>query len=231
MRCRAGGDLYRYQVAKGSRGDMAKIIIADDHVVLRQGLKALLSLTEGWEVVAEAGDGFEVLPMVEKHDPDLLIIDLSMPNLGGIETIARLQRLTKKPYVLVLSARDDDYSVSEAMKAGANGFLPKTASQDELEFAARSVLKGQTYISPAVCQTMLHANAANGNSSQLASLSSREREVLKLLSEGHPNRDVAKLLHISPRTVDSHRANIMKKLSLSSNAELVQFAIKHGVIE
>lgn len=212
---------------------MTKIIIADDHVVLRQGLKSLLEGVEQWEVVAEASDGFEVIPLVEQHQPDLVIIDLTMPNLGGVETIARLQRLKHCPRVLVLSAREDDLSVSDAMKAGAKGYVPKSSGSDELQFAIRSLLKGQIYISPTVAGGMLNNDGTvkDGSSSPLSTLTSREREVMKLLSEGHPNREVAKKLHISPRTIDSHRANIMKKLGIASNAELVQAALKYGLVE
>ena len=208
-------------------------MIADDHVVLRQGLRSLLSQVDSWEVVAEASDGFEVLPLVETHGPDLLILDLTMPNLGGLETISRLQKLKNKPVVLVLSARDDDSSVHDAIRAGAKGYLPKTSASDELHFAIRSLLKGQTYISPSVASGILNRplDGSNEKSTPLTMLTAREREVMKLLCEGKPNRDVAKALHISARTIDSHRANIMKKLGVTSNAELVQLALKHGLVE
>ncbi len=208
-----------------------KIILADDHIVLREGVRALLDNVEGWEVVGEASDGLEVIPLVEAHNPDILIIDLSMPNLGGIETINRLQRSEANPAILVLSAREDHISVGEAMKAGAKGFLPKSSTSDELHFAIRSLLKGQTYLSPSVAATALQSNEDPSQASPIASLTSREREVMKLLAEGRPNRDVAKMLHVSPRTIDSHRANIMKKLDIKSNAELVQAAIKSGLVE
>ncbi len=210
-----------------------KILIADDHVVLRQGLRSLLDAKENWSVVAEASDGFEVLPLVEQHQPDLIILDLSMPNLGGLETIARLQKIDNTPGILVLSAKDDDLSVGEAMKAGAKGFVPKSSSSEELEFAISAIIKGQTYLSPAVCEAVLHhrSGESGDESSPFSMLTAREREVMKLLAEGKPNRDVAKALHISPRTVDSHRANIIKKLGISGNAELVQAALKHGLIE
>ena len=173
------------------------------------------------------------MPLVEEHNPDVIILDLSMPNLGGLETIMRLQKIDQTPGILVLSAKDDDTSVGEAMKAGAKGFVPKSSSSDELEFAINAILKGQTYLSPSVCEAALHHRSAeNGeNSSPFANLTGREREVMKLLAEGKPNRDVAKTLHISPRTVDSHRANIIKKLGISGNAELVQVALKNGLIE
>lgn len=213
--------------------DKVRFLVADDHVVLREGLKALLNSIEGWSVVAEANDGLEVMPLYEMHRPDLVVLDLGMPNLGGVETIKRLKKDRSHPIILVLSARDDRSSVREAMRAGANGFVPKSSQSEELEFAIRSVLKGQTYLSPTVCDAMLGAGAdgADGEVSPLAALTDREREVMKLLSEGVPNRDVAKTLHISPRTVDSHRANIMKKLGVTSNAELVQLALRTGLIE
>ncbi len=212
---------------------MVKIIIADDHVVLREGLRSLLNGIEGWHVVAEANDGLEVMPLVERFSPDIVILDLGMPNLGGVETIARLQKLEVKPKVLVLSAKDDEMSVREALRRGAQGFVPKTAPATELEFALRALIKGQTYLSPSVSAGVLTRgiDEEGADLSPISVLTMREREVMKLLSEGRPNRDVAKTLHISPRTVDSHRANIMKKLGINSNAELVQAALKYGVIE
>lgn len=208
---------------------MVKIIIADDHAVLREGLRSLLNSIEGWQVVAEAKDGFQVFPLLEEHLPDLLILDLSMPNLGGLETLARVQKLKKKPAILILSAREDDISVTEAIEGGANGYVPKSSDAEELQFAIRALLKGQTYISPTVAKGLVTRDAATG--SPLSPLTSREREIMKLLAEGRPNREIAKLLHISPRTIDSHRANILKKLGINSNAELVQFALKYGLIE
>lgn len=212
---------------------MAKIIIADDHIVLREGLRSLLNAIDGWNVVAEASDGFEVLPLVERHEPDVIVLDLSMPNLGGIETIMRLRKMSHGPAILVLSAREDETSVNEAMEAGAQGYVPKSSTSEELQFAIRSVLKGQTYLSPSICRGVLERQdkGGNGKLSPLAGLTSREREVMKLLSEGHPNREVARVLHVSPRTIDSHRANIMRKLGITSNAELVQLAIKTGLVE
>lgn len=208
---------------------MVKIVIADDHVVLRQGVKALLNHVEGWEVVGEADDGMEVVPLVEQFEPQVVILDLSMPNLGGIEALARIQKSRKVPQVVVLSAREDDTSVSEAMKAGARAYVTKSSSADELNFAIRAVLKGQSYLSPAVCGALLRADSEESKS-PLRELSTREREVMKLLCEGNPNRDVAKMLHISARTVDSHRANILRKLGINSNAELVQVAMRSGLV-
>jgi DNA-binding NarL/FixJ family response regulator len=212
--------------------EQVTILIVDDHIVLREGLKALLATHDDWKVVGEANDGFEVMPLFEELSPQLIILDLGMPNLGGVETIRRLKKASESTLVLVLSAKDDQQSVREAMKAGANGYVPKTSQSNELEFAISAVLKGQTYLSPSICDAMLLApDEAEGGGSPLGALTDREREVMKLLSEGKPNRDVAKALHISPRTVDSHRANIMKKLGVQSNAEIVQMALRHGLVE
>lgn len=206
---------------------MTRIVVADDHAVLREGVRALLNSIEGWQVVAEAADGLEALTLVEQHAPDLLVIDIGMPGLGGVEAIARLKKDSPQVLVVVLSARDDEFAVNDAMKAGANAYVTKSSGIDELQFAIRAVLNGQKYLSPAACSAALSGDG----SSPIAALSDREREVLKLLAEGHPNREVAKLLHISARTVDSHRANILKKLGAGTNAELVQIAMKYKLIE
>jgi two-component system invasion response regulator UvrY len=210
---------------------MNRVIIADDHVVIRQGLRALLSKNGDWEVVGEASDGLAVLAEIEKYHPDIVILDLAMPGLGGVETIARLTKMQHSPAVLVLSARDDENSVSSALRAGARGFIPKSSSMEELQFALEALRRGQTYISPSVCAGVLNRGPGEEGASPLAILSNREREVMKLLCEGQPNRDVARLLHISPRTVDTHRTNIMRKLGVKSNAELVQLALRTGLIE
>lgn len=207
-----------------------RILIADDHVVIREALKGLLS-EAGWEVVGEAGDGFQVLSLVQEHEPDVLVLDLAMPNLGGLEVLRRLNERERKTAVLVLSAQDDEDSVCGALEAGARGYVPKTANAEELKFALSSVGKGLTYISPSVSAVVL-SGAARGEERRtpLDALTSREREIMQLLSLGKPNRLVAKTLHISPRTVDSHRAKIMKKLGVSSNAEMVQLALRYGLL-
>lgn len=207
---------------------MVKLIIADDHAVVRQGLKALLSTESDWNVIAEATDGLEAVKLAESHTPDVIIVDLSMPNLGGVEAISRLKSQKGAPLIVVLSAKEDEFSVSDAMHAGAAAYVSKSSSSDELKFAIKAVLKGQTYLSPSVCGAYLKAES--GGLSPVQELSGREREILKLLAEGKPNRAIAKFLHISPRTVDSHRANILKKLGVNSNAELTQVAIRYGVV-
>lgn len=211
---------------------MPKFIIADDHVMIREGLRSIISQISDWQVIGEAGDGLDLLPLVEKLGPDIVILDISLPNIGGIENIERMQRLDKKPVILVLSAREDESSVSQAIRSGAKGYLSKSSSKEEIEFAIYALLKGQTYVTPSVTNALLSSSGKHPIVvNPLSALTTREREIMKLLCEGNHNREVAKLLHISPRTIDSHRANIMKKLSISTNAELVQMAIKSGLIE
>ncbi len=211
---------------------MPKFIIADDQVMIREGLRSIISQIANWQVIGEAGDGFDLLPLVEKLVPDIVILDINMPNIGGIENIERMQKLDKKPIILVLSAREDESSVSQAIRSGAKGYLSKSSSKQEIEFAIYALLKGQTYVTPSVTNALLSSSGKHPIVvNPLSALTTREREIMKLLCEGNHNREVAKLLHISPRTIDSHRANIMKKLGISTNAELVQMAIKSGLIE
>lgn len=211
---------------------MPKFIIADNQAMIREGLRSIISQTSDWQIVGETNDGIDLLPLVEKLSPDIVILDINMPKIGGIENIERMQKLGKKPIILVLSAREDESSVSQAMRSGAKGYLSKTSTKEEIEFAIQSLLKGQTYVTPSVTNTLLSSSGKHPIVvNPLSALTTREREIMKLLCEGHPNREVAKLLHISPRTIDSHRANIMKKLGINTNAELVQLSIKSGLIE
>lgn len=211
---------------------MPKFVIADDHVMIREGLRSIISQVVDWQVIGEAGDGLDLLPLVEKLGPDIVILDISLPNIGGIENIERMQKLDKKPVILVLSAREDESSVSQAIRSGAKGYLSKSSGKEEIEFAICALLKGQTYVTPSVTNALLSSSGKHPIIvNPLSALTTREREIMKLLCEGNHNREVAKLLHISPRTIDSHRANIMKKLSINTNAELVQMAIKSGLID
>lgn len=200
---------------------MSKIIIADDQALSREGLRSMLTRINGCEVLACVKDADQLYEALKISDPDLLIISPSLPNLGGISAIEKIKRFS----VLVLSNQNFHTPVSDAIKAGAKGYLLKSTEIEEIEFAIRSILQGLVYITP------LAANLLLNQENELQSLTSREIEVLKLLAAGIPNRDVAKRLHISSRTIDSHRSNIMKKLSVKSNSELVQIAIRAGLID
>ncbi|RMG40768.1 MAG: DNA-binding response regulator [Candidatus Dadabacteria bacterium] len=211
---------------------MINLIIADDHVVLREALCELLQSRGEYNVVAQATDGEELLDLLEKHSADIIIMDVTMPRLDGVEALQKLQGKSDAPPVLVLSANEGEKNIRAALKAGAKGYLPKNAGIEELEFAISSILNGQTYLSPSVTNSLMKAgNVENALDNPLSVLTKREIEILTHLADGKPNREIAKMLHISIRTVDTHRSNILRKLKVKTNAELVKIAIANGLIE
>lgn len=211
---------------------MVKLIIADDHVVLRQALCEMLQGKGNYEVVGQASDGEQLLELLKSHKPDLVIMDVQMPRLSGVEALQRMHdELNQHLPVLILSADQGEKNVRAALKAGANGFMPKNAGIEELEFAIESILDGKTYLSPSVTASLMSGDKVEGAANNpLIVLTKREVEILTHLADGKPNRVIGKLLHISTRTVDTHRSNILKKLNVKTNAELVKIAISHGLI-
>lgn len=208
------------------------LIIADDHTVLRQALAEMLGSKERFNILAEASDGNQLLQILDSQSPDIVILDMSMPNLDGLGVLERLSQRDEAPPVLILSANEGELSVRSALKAGAKGFVPKNAGSDELEFAIDSILKGQTYLSPAITTQLMAGGQTNSDiENPLSVLTKRELEILSHLADGKPNRQIGKELHISTRTVDTHRSNILKKLEVKTNAELVKIAIANGLIE
>lgn len=206
-----------------------KLVIVDDHTVLRQGLCEMLEDLGAFTVIAQAGDGEELLKILETQKPDLILMDLSMPKLDGISTLDRMHSSKIEIPVVILSANEGDRSVRSAIKAGAKGYLPKNVGLEELEFAVNSVMSGQTYLSPGITAKLM--NSGDPTASPLDGLTKREIEILKSLAQGKTNKVIGKLLHISSRTVDTHRSNIMKKLNLKTNAELARLAISEELIE
>lgn len=208
---------------------MIKLIIADDHIVLRQALSEMLEKKGGYSVLAQASDGAELLNLLLQQLPDLVIMDIAMPGVNGIEALEQMsaQGFNTIP-VLVLSADEAERNIRAVLKAGAKGFMPKNAGIDELEFAIDAILKGQTYLSPSVTSNLMNGEGEGKN--PLSVLTKREVEILTHLADGKPNRSIGKLLHISTRTVDTHRSNILKKLNVKTNAELVKLAISQGLI-
>lgn len=208
---------------------MAKIIIADNQTLLREGLHAILNSFESCDVIAHASNGKEIMSLIKEHEPDVLFLDPKLPELGGLGAISRLMQNARTPLLIIaLADENENLPIRETIHAGAKGYISKSVNLKELEFAITSILKGLVYVSPSIANQLV--NGKTGDNFSLEHLSNREKEVFKLLAEGHPNREVAKLLHISPRTIDSHRRNILKKLSLKNNADLVQKAIKLGII-
>ncbi len=210
---------------------MINLIVADDHAVLRQALCEMLQNRGKYNVIGQAGDGEELVNLLNSHKPDLVIMDVAMPKLDGLNTLEKMHQHGVCPPVLVLSANDGGKNVKAALKAGARGFLPKNVGIQELEFAINSILEGKTYLSPGITTSLMHSgNVEAPLDNPLSVLTKRELEILTHLADGKPNRVIGKLLHISTRTVDTHRSNILKKLNVKTNAELVKLAISNGLI-
>lgn len=211
---------------------MINLIVADDHVVLRQALCELLAHRGPYNIVAQASNGEQLLKLLSTHKPDLVIMDVSMPQVDGITALSEIYRGTTPPPVLVLSADEGEKNVRAALKAGAKGFLPKHAALEELEFAISAIVEGKTYLSPSITDSLVADNGEvkNPHADPLAVLTKREVEIMRYLADGMPNREIGKLLHISTRTVDTHRSNILKKLNVRTNAEIVKLAIQCGLI-
>lgn len=209
----------------------SRVLISDDHRLLREGLKSLLQKS-GFEVVAEAEDGRSALKLAKKLTPDIVILDISMPILNGIEAAKQLSREVPQAKVIVMSMHSDNYFVLGALHAGATGYLLKDAAFEEWLAAVGAVLKGQTYISPAIAGAVVRASVPQPSSKReflRHKTSSREREVLQLLVEGKSNKEIAATLYLSVRTIEAHRKQIMDKLKLQSIAELTKYAIREGV--
>jgi DNA-binding NarL/FixJ family response regulator len=210
------------------------IVIADDHTLFREGLRALLSAHEDLDVLGEAENGREALRAVAKHKPDLLLMDLSMPKMGGLEAIRELKGQEPGTKILVLTIHGTEEFVLEALHAGASGYILKDATHDELVLAIRSVLREKRYLSPDVSAKVIEGyidgRKAVKSTSSWDSLTLREREILKLIAEGRRNKEIADILFLSAKTVAKHRANLMSKLDLHSASALTAYAMERGLL-
>lgn len=212
-----------------------KVLLVDDHVLFRSGVRALLSDEIGLEVVDEAGDGEEAIEKARKLKPDVMVMDLSMPGTHGLEALRRLAALGSGVRVLVLTMHDPEEYLLPALDAGAAGYLSKTSADDDLVDAIRTVARGDAYLPPGGAQLLLHRykNPSAQSSpveSRLKDLSAREEEVLALTAEGFSSSEIGKKLFISPKTVDTYRTRIMKKLDFHHRSELVRFALRSGLL-
>lgn len=211
-----------------------RVLLADDHPIVRRGLKSLLETETGLDVVAEAADGLEALRLCEQHQPDLLILDVGMPKLNGIEVAARAQKLARPPRVIMLSMHSDESYVLRALSAGASAYLLKDATDEDLLPAVRAVAAGRPFFSPAVTAMLVEDYMRQLQARNLTDtfhlLTDRERQVLQLLAEGRSNKEVATLLDVGVSTVETHRANLMQKLNLHNTAEIVLYAVRKGII-
>lgn len=208
------------------------ILLADDHQILRSGLKNLFTKQEDMEVVAEAEDGRAAVEMARKFSPRVVVMDISMPDLNGVEATRQIMAESPGTKIIALSVHSDRKYVSETLKAGAVGYLLKDAPFEELVLAVRTVASGKVYLSPRVANVVIDDYVRQGtapNSSAYAVLSPREREVLQLLAEGKATKEVAQHLQVSVKTVETHRAKIMDKLGMRSVAELTKYAIREGL--
>ncbi len=211
-----------------------KILLADDHAILRRGLRALLEREPDMEVLGEAADGRETVKAVETLRPDVVVLDITMPNLNGIEAARQIVAKADGTAIIILSMHSDEGYVLRALRAGARGYLLKDAVEGELIQAIRAVAGGKAYFSPEVSKLLVEDYVSGmrerGLEDRYDLLTPREREILQVLAEGKSSKDIAKLLDLSTYTVDTHKANIMQKLSLHSMAELILFAVRRGII-
>jgi DNA-binding NarL/FixJ family response regulator len=211
-----------------------RILLADDHTIVRQGLRKVLEERPEWEVVAEAGDGREAIGLAEQHRPDIAIVDVAMPLLNGIEVTRQITKRVPNTRVLVLSMHADEAYVIQILQAGATGYLLKDSADVDLLKAVEEAVSGRSFFSPAIARVMLddyrRALTDRGVGDRYEILSEREREIFQLIAEAKTNKEIAALLHVSPSTVETHRAHIMEKLDLHSAAEIVLYAVRRGVI-
>jgi two-component system response regulator NreC len=207
---------------------MIRIVVVDDHAVVRSGLRLLLDAEDDMEVVGDAGNARDAIFEVRAAKPDVVLLDVVMPGESGIESLPQVLREAPEAKVLMLSMQDDPNYVREAFAAGASGYVLKEAVDAEVVAAIRDVAAGNQYVHPALGARMVAADAAAQAAAAADPLSDREREVLKMLALGHTNQEIAQQLYISVRTAETHRAHIMRKLQLSTRAELVRYALEHG---
>jgi two-component system, NarL family, response regulator NreC len=211
-----------------------RVLLADDHSIVRRGMRSLLETEDSVEIVAEAADGLEALRLCEEHHPDLLILDVAMPKLNGIDVAARAQKMQPPPLAIMLSMYLDESYVMRSINAGARGYLLKDATDEDLLPAIRAVAAGRSFFSPAVSGVLaaeyVEQLQERGLTDSYDLLTDREKEVLQLLAEGRSNKEVAALLEVGLSTVETHRGNLMQKLGLHSTAEIVLYAVRKRLI-
>ncbi len=210
-----------------------RIVIVDDHGVLREGLKLIISQQSSMEIVAEATNGRDAVDLVRTHRPDLVLMDISMPDLNGIDATAQIKSMAPEVKILALSAYSDKRFVADMLKAGVNGYILKDVVSEQLITAINKVMKGQFYLcqktTGVVIQDYVKQVPPCSGSSRIDTLTSRERELMQLLAEGKSSKEAARILHLSIKTIDARRREIMKKLEVNSAADLTKLAIKEGI--
>ncbi|MDH5641694.1 MAG: response regulator transcription factor [Nitrospira sp.] len=210
-----------------------RVLLVEDHALVRAGMRALLQKIDGIEVVADVGDGLEAIKYVQTGAPDLVLMDIAMPGLNGLDATSRIVKESPVTRVILLSMYANEEYLQQALQAGASGYLLKGAELAELELAMRTVGKGEVYLTPAVAKYVVDAYRikSEGPSSPLSRLSSRQREILQLIAEGQTTKDIAQRLNVSVKTVETHRAQLMERLDIHDVPGLVRFAIRVGLIQ
>jgi len=209
-----------------------RVHLADDHALVRAGIRALLEGLEGVTVVAEAANGIEVLELARKHRPDVVLLDISMPGLGGLEASAQLKQELPEVRVVMLSMHANEEYVLQALRAGAAGYMLKDSATAQLELALQAVMQGETYLSPPISKQMVEGYLQRVGSEQPAAdnLTPRQRQVLQLIAGGHSTKEIAYRLELSVKTVETHRAQLMERLEIRDIAGLVKYAIRSGLV-
>lgn len=210
-----------------------RVLIADDHTLVREGLRALLSLYDDVEVVGEASNGLEAIDRADTLQPDIVMMDIAMPGLGGLEATVEIKKQNPHIKILVLSQYDDKEYISRFLKAGASGYILKKAMGEELVRAVRAVAKGESYLYPSIAAQVIegYIDFSRQSSDPYDLLTDREKQVLKLIAEGLTQKEIASTLGISTKTVIAHQTHISEKLDIHSKAELIKFAISKGIIK
>jgi DNA-binding NarL/FixJ family response regulator len=208
-----------------------RLLIADDHGVVRGGLRFLLDRQPDMDVVAEAGDGAEAVERALAERPDVCILDVAMPKLTGLQATREIRAHAPGIHVLILSMHDDERYLFEALKAGAGGYVLKKEADQFLVDAVRAIVRGEPFLTGAAQRSLVREWMADDSAGPTEPLTPREQEVLKLIAEAHTNKEIAEVLHLSEKTVESHRGNLLRKLGMRDRVELVRYAIRRGLIE
>ena len=214
-----------------SRPSVKRVMLADDHAVVRRGLRTLIEGVSGWEVCAEASDGNECVALASETRPDILIMDLSMPGLGGVDATIQIRKLLPQIEVLILTMHESDRLAGQALRAGARGYLLKGESEDKLMEALEALSRHQPYFSPSVSETLLQGYLHSEPTHDLKQLTPRERQIVKLVAEGKSNKVIASVLNLSIKTVETHRSAAMHKVGAKSAADLTLYAARNDLVQ